>query len=219
MKTIFQLKDISYREILQIPSLEIQSGITGILGPSGSGKSTMLRLLNKMITPTRGQILYWGRDLAEEDSVLHRREVAMLTQQPGILPGTIRDNLEWGFRLRRNPLPETAACEKALERSRLFREMDQDALTLSGGEKQRLALARILLLQPQVILLDEPTSALDAALGEELMKLLARESGEAGQDLVLVTHNPELARRLCHNLVFLENGMLAGQERGGAAVD
>lgn len=219
MKTIFQLKDVSYREILQIPNLEIQKGITGILGGSGSGKSTLLRLLNKMISPTMGQIFYQGRDLAEEDSVLHRREVGMLSQQPGILPGTILDNLFWGFRLRREALPEKDSCIEAMEKVQLFKDLNQNAQSLSGGEKQRLALARILLLKPRVILLDEPTSALDEALGEELMEFLSGEGRKEGQSLILVSHNTSLARRYSHELVYLESGKLVGQEKGEAEND
>ena len=144
------------------------AGITAIAGPSGAGKSTLLRLGNRLEAPDAGVVRYRGEDLAARDVLAHRREVAMVFQQPVLFPGTVADNV-------RVAAPGAGEDEVAalLERAGLpaaFAGRDADAL--SGGEAQRACLARALATRPRVLLADEPTSALDPAATAALEALL-----------------------------------------------
>lgn len=182
-----------------------EGGITCLVGPSGSGKSTVLRLLNRLEDPGRGRILFRGQDLAVTDPAGLRRQVGLVFQSPVMLPGTVRHNLEAGVRLRGLGLPDPA---DRLEMVGLpGRLLDQDARELSGGEKQRVALARTLAVGPEVLLLDEITASLDneAAAGVER---LIRGLGLA---VVWVSHDPAQVRRVADRVFRLEKGLLAEQ--------
>ena len=137
--------------------------MTALLGPSGCGKTTLLRLLNKLVSPDSGRIFYKGVDIAEVPSVEHRRRVMMLSQNPVLFPGNIRDNLEVGFRLQKTEAPGEVRLREILSQVRLDKDLDGPCEQLSGGERQRLVLARVCLLDPEVYLLDEPSAALDEA--------------------------------------------------------
>jgi putative ABC transport system ATP-binding protein len=100
MDALFYLEGVRYQSILDITSLQINPGVTVLLGASGSGKTTFLKLLNKSISPTGGSILYTGSDLKKVPSVAHRRQVLMLSQQAAMFPGTIEDNLAIGFQFQ-----------------------------------------------------------------------------------------------------------------------
>ncbi|MEO6714122.1 MAG: phosphate ABC transporter ATP-binding protein, partial [Mycobacteriales bacterium] len=166
-------------------------GITVVVGPSGAGKSTLLRLLNRMEEPTSGAVAMRGNPLPEYDVLALRREVGLLFQTPTPFPGTVVDNL----RVARRDLSEAAAdallTRVGLPGSLLLR----DAMTLSGGEAQRVCLARALALEPAVLLLDEPTSALDpfaaAAVEDTVTRLVAD-----GMSAVWVCHDRQQARRV-----------------------
>lgn len=160
---MFKLSQVQYRDIIDIKKLQIPKGkITCIQGESGSGKSTMLKLLNKMLTCTAGDILYKDKNLKDYEAVDLRREVMMLPQVPAIFEGSILDNLKIGFQFADKSMPEEKEkYSEILRYMGLHKELDGEASILSGGEKQRLAMARLILLEPEVYLLDEPSSALD----------------------------------------------------------
>ena len=135
----------------------------GITGPSGSGKTTFLKLFNRMTIPETGEIHYHSDPVSGLDLLAYRRKIAMVFQEPVVFTGTVADNLIQPFKLNRwkqsvseNRLKSICSiCELPLSL------LSQDSQTLSGGEKQRLAIARALLLNPEVLLMDEPSSALD----------------------------------------------------------
>ena len=190
------------RTILSELNLSFLPGITAIVGPSGSGKSTLLRLLNRLDVPTSGSILLDGTDLAELDPQSLRRRVAMVFQRPLVFPGTVIDNLT----VAHPDLADTEAVA-ALNRVGLGEvRLDQDAESLSGGEAQRLALARVLLNDPEVLLADEVTSSLDreaaAAIDQLLLKLAAD-----GMTIVAVTHNAAQADAIATRIVTLVDGV------------
>jgi putative ABC transport system ATP-binding protein len=204
---MFNFLEVGYQSIVDIPRLVIMPGqVTALTGPSGGGKTTILRMLNKMISPTRGTIYFKERDLAEIDSVAHRRQVGMLSQQPVIFPGCIGDNLRRGFFLQERPIPAEDALGVALEKVSLAKGLKDDATLLSGGEKQRLALARLLLLQPEVYLLDEPSSALDAVTEDEIIAMLVRESRQDRATLIIVTHSLAVAAKYADTILQVESG-------------
>jgi putative ABC transport system ATP-binding protein len=180
-------------------SLELDgAGITVLQGASGSGKSTLLRLLNRLEAPDEGTVRYRGEDLAARDVLAHRREVGMVFQAPVVFPGTVADNLAVA-----RPEGDPAA---QLERAGLPAAfLQRDASTLSGGEAQRVCLARSLATRPRVLLMDEPTSALDPA-ATAVIERLVRGLADEGVPIVLVTHDGDQARRLGDRFVGLREG-------------
>lgn len=204
---MFTLKDVTYRDIVDIPHLDIPSGkVTCIVGRSGSGKTTTLRMLNRMISPDTGTILYKGTPISEIDPVRLRRQVVMLPQTPVMFDGTIRDNLLIGLEFsEREPVPDDA-LHRVLEIMDLRKELEDDAATLSGGEKQRVALGRILVMRPAAALLDEPSSALDEGTERAVIGRLADAARERGVTVVMVTHSRPLAEAVADHLVEIEAG-------------
>lgn len=204
---MFTLKDVTYRDIVDIPHLDIPSGkVTCIVGRSGSGKTTTLRMLNRMISPDTGTILYKGTPISEIDPVRLRRQVVMLPQTPVMFDGTIRDNLLIGLQFsEREPVPDDA-LRRVLEIMDLRKELEDDAATLSGGEKQRVALGRILVMRPDAALLDEPSSALDEGTERAVIGRLADAARERGVTVVMVTHSRPLAEAVADHLVEIEAG-------------
>ncbi|MEP7054265.1 MAG: ATP-binding cassette domain-containing protein [Actinomycetota bacterium] len=185
-------------------------GITVVVGPSGAGKSTLLRLLNRMEEPTSGVVSLRGRALPMYDVLALRREVGLLLQVPTPFPGTVLDNLRTAA-----PHLSEADASGLLERVMLSPSMlSRDSLSLSGGEAQRMCLARALTLSPDVLLLDEPTSALDpfatAAVAEVVVRLVAD-----GMSAVWVCHDQPLARRVGTHALVLYGGTVV--EQGPAA--
>jgi putative ABC transport system ATP-binding protein len=166
-------------------------GITVVLGPSGSGKSTLLRLMNRLEVPTSGTVRFRGADLDQLDPLRLRRQLGLVFQRPTPFPGSVRDNLKVAA-------PQALDSELAdeLERSGLPAEfLDRDTDGLSGGEAQRVCLARALAAAPDALLMDEPTSSLDPdsrAAVEDLAMGLAR----SGLPIVWVTHDLAQAERL-----------------------
>ncbi|HLU34140.1 MAG TPA: ATP-binding cassette domain-containing protein [Thermomicrobiales bacterium] len=204
---MFTLKDVTYRDIVDIPHLDIPSGkVTCIVGRSGSGKTTTLRMLNRMISPDTGTILYKGTPISEIDPVRLRRQVVMLPQTPVMFDGTIRDNLLIGLQFsEREPVPDDA-LRRVMEIMDLRKKLDDDAATLSGGEKQRVALGRILVMRPDAALLDEPSSALDEGTERAVIGRLADAARERGVTVVMVTHSRPLAEAVADHLVEIEAG-------------
>lgn len=210
---MFELTGVRYKNILAIEHLVIESGkATCIVGESGSGKTTLLKLLNNMLTCTEGKITYKGEDLKQLDPVRHRREVIMLPQTPVIFPGSIRDNLLIGLKFAGK---ETAADEKLikeLDRVGLKKELGEETEKLSGGEMQRLALARVILMEPSVLLLDEPTSALDEGSEGKITSYINDYLAGADKTLVMVTHSGQLARQMADTIVTVRCGEVTAIE-------
>ncbi|WP_409229141.1 ABC transporter ATP-binding protein [Gudongella sp. SC589] len=191
---MYQFKDVRYKDILSIDKLTIEEHlVTSIVGPSGSGKTTFIRLLNKLISPDSGEILHKGKPMSELNSVDLRRSVVMLPQQPAIYPGTVKDNLLMGLVLsEKDPVNDEALLE-VLEAVKLKKDLKDNAELLSGGEKQRLALGRVLLMEPEVLLLDEPSSALDDKTELMIIEEVVEYTRRNKKTLVMVTHSNRIA--------------------------
>jgi putative ABC transport system ATP-binding protein len=210
---MFTLKDVSYKRILSVDNLTLSGpGITSIVGESGSGKTTLLRLLNKMISPEHGSIHYQGKSLVEIPSVMLRRSVVMLSQMPAIFPGTIRDNLLTGLLFAEKPPVGDNALQDVLTMVSLQKDLNGLAETLSGGEKQRLALARVILIEPEVMLLDEPSAALDEDTELLIIDKLATFAREHKKTLIMVTHAKQIARRYSDWIIEIRSGNIISQE-------
>lgn len=195
------------RTILDIPELTIAAGeIFALVGPSGAGKSTFLRLLNFLETPTQGTVVFDGRPVLGKPPLALLRRVTLVFQRPLLLTGTVRDNVAYGLRLRGAVDEDRVAA--TLERVGLTAMAHQPAHKLSGGELQRAALARALVLNPSALLLDEPTANLDPYNITLIESLILEQNQQRGATLVLVTHNVFQARRLAQRVGLLLDGQL-----------
>ena len=199
---MYRFENVRFRDIINIDKLTISEHlVTSIVGPSGSGKTTFIRLLNKLISPDEGEIIYMGKPLMEWDSVELRRRVVMLPQQPAIYSGTVKDNLLKGLLYSvREPVSDDVLL-KMLESVKLNKDLEDNAELLSGGEKQRLALGRVLLLEPDVLLLDEPSSALDDKTELMIIEEVVEYTRRNNKTLVMVTHSNRIAEDFSDRII------------------
>ncbi|MGC1165310.1 MAG: ATP-binding cassette domain-containing protein [Solirubrobacterales bacterium] len=208
---LFELRDVGLtrggRPVLDGVGAAIPLGAAAIVGPSGSGKSTLLRLLNRLADPDRGEISYRDEPLASYDPLALRRQVALVPQLPALLEGTVESNLRYAARLAGKEL-DTRRCLCLAGLGPEF--AGRDVAKLSVGEQQRAMLGRALAQQPEVLLLDEPTSALDHAARDAVEAALTELRRELEISVVLVSHDPEQARRLSDWVVRLEAGRVVG---------
>jgi len=213
---MFDLRNVRYKNILYIERLYLPANkITCITGESGSGKTTLLKLLNNLISSDSGEILYKGRNIEDLDPVQLRREVVLLPQTPVTFPGTIKDNLLIGRQFSEKPPVKNDELAALLGKVRLSKNLSSSAAELSGGEKQRLALCRVLLMEPDVLLLDEPTSALDDDTAGLVMELAAGYAREKKKTIVMVTHSKGLARNYGETIVTVKSGRIVNVEEAG----
>jgi putative ABC transport system ATP-binding protein len=190
--------------ILSDVSTSVMPGaIFTILGPSGAGKSTLLRLINRLDDPTSGRILLDGQDTREMNVLALRRHAGMVFQSAAVFDGTVDANVQYGAKLagirvdsadllRRVGLPEDF--------------LTRAAGSLSGGEQQRLSIARTLATNSEIILMDEPTSSLDPASRSQIEELTLRMNRDEGLTIVFVTHDMEQARRVSTHTMLLVGG-------------
>lgn len=190
-------------------SLTIAQGRrTVIVGPNGAGKSLTLRLMHGLIAPSHGRVLWQGQPLDRAA----RRAQAMVFQRPVLLRRSVQANLRFALGVR--GLKDRNRVDEALQMARLDHLAARPARVLSGGEQQRLAIARAMLCEPKVLFLDEPTASLDPAATHAVEGLIERASG-SGATIVMVTHDAGQARRMADDLVVLTQGRIA--EAGPAA--
>ena len=207
---LYTLTDVQHtygtRTVLHIPSLTIDQGeIFTLVGPSGAGKSTLLRLLALLEPPTCGQVnlcLNGRRVEYGTASTADRRQLAMVFQRPALLSRSVRANVAYGLRVR-GKRDGRGQVDAVLERVSLAHLARARPRTLSGGEAQRVAVARALILEPRVLLLDEPTANLDPYNVRLIESLVREQHDQYGATIVLVTHNIFQARRLATRVAFV----------------
>ena len=189
-------------------SVQVQPGeVLAVVGPSGAGKSSFLRLLNRLDEPTAGTVRLNGQDYRALAPRELRRRVGMVMQVAYLFPGTVAANVAFGPRQRGERLsPEQIAA--LLERVGLFGYQERDVSNLSGGEAQRVSLARTLANAPEALLLDEPTSALDDVSARGIEELVLSIIRERRMTCVIVTHNTAQAHRIAERTMILEAGKL-----------
>ena len=197
------------KDILGPISVSIsEPGISLIMGPNGSGKTTLLRLMHGLERPRQGLIVWKKNDL---QTVAPTQ--AFVFQEPILLRRSVLENLKYPLSLKRVDKDEIDKRSKsACEKIGLATAIDQDAHMLSGGEKQKLAVARALIDRPQVLFLDEPTASLDGSAKLEIEKMLL-EAVSNGTKLYLATHDIGQAKRLGGEVVFLNRGKLVEQSQ------
>jgi putative ABC transport system ATP-binding protein len=192
--------------LLQDASFDLKRGeVLAVVGPSGAGKSTLLRMLNRLDEPTDGTVRLEGRDTREIAPRELRRRIGMVMQRAYLFPGTVAGNLAFGPAQRGDQLaPDEIAS--MLASVGLAGYENRDALTLSGGEAQRVAILRALANNPEVLLLDEPTSALDAAARGGVEAALESLIRDRHLSCVWVTHSQQQALAVAAHVLALEAG-------------
>jgi tungstate transport system ATP-binding protein len=192
------------RRIIQGVSMALRAGPrTMILGPNGAGKSVLLRLCHGLLTPTAGTITWYEPELPGAP-----RRQAMVFQRPVLLRRSVLGNVMYALKLSGASVRQSRArARDALRKVGLAAFADHAARVLSGGEQQRLALARVWALRPEILFLDEPTASLDPGATHEIERIIG-DLHAAGTKIVMVTHNLGQARRLGDEILFLHQGRL-----------
>jgi putative ABC transport system ATP-binding protein len=197
-------------------TLSIERGeVLAITGPSGAGKSSFLRLLNRLDEPTSGTVYLEGTDCRRIAPQELRRRIGMVTQIPYLFPGTVADNLRYGPRHRGDDLSQRAILS-LLDQVGLADRAESDAANLSGGEAQRVSLARAIANSPTVLLMDEPTSALDEDSKAEVEALILKVVRRNALTCVIVSHDSAQAARVAGRVMVVKSGRL---ERIGSAAE
>lgn len=209
-KKVAYLRENNY--MLKNISLKVEAGdFISIIGSSGSGKSTFLKLCCHLISPTEGKITYKDKDMLQYNPTDLRREIGYCAQTPYLFDNTVEDNFSFLY-LIRNEKINLARVQSLFSSFNLdFSFFKEDVKSLSGGEKQRIALIRTILFNPQILLLDEVSSALDVdntLLVEEVIKGL----NQKGITILWVTHNLEQSRKYANKLLTVENGEIQALE-------
>ena len=199
----------SGRRVVAVDDLRVHRGeVVAILGPNGAGKSTLFRLLLALENPDAGDVLLEGAGLRRGDDRARRRLVGVF-QRPHLFSGTVRSNLEFG--LRANDVPPgawSARIEQTVRELGIQHLKDAEVSRLSGGEARRVALARGLVLEPDVLLLDEPTASLDVTVRRRFREELGRVMRERAGSVVLITHDPSDAFDLADRVAVMEEGRI-----------
>ena len=220
MSIAYDLADLSFSygdtEVLTLDQLRIAGNkVSALVGPNGAGKSTLMHLLAFVESPTRGTIRFFG-DTIVDTPVATRRRVALVPQEPYLLNASVFQNVEIGLKLRGMPgTQRKARAEDTLVQLGLMRFRDRPAADLSGGEQQKLAIGRALVLEPEVLLLDEPFSHLDDRTNAELRALITRIGAGSAQTVLFTTHNLGLA----HELAAEVHALVAGRQQGGSLLN
>ena len=189
-------------------TFEVGTGeVVAIVGPSGSGKSSLLRLLNRLDEPTSGTVYLEQTDYREIAPRELRRKLGMVNQRPYLFPGTVEDNLQFGPRQRGESLSQESVAQ-LLTSVGLKGYAGRNIANLSGGEAQRVSLARTLANSPLVLLLDEPTSSLDETSKLEVESSIRKIVREQRLTCILVTHDTAQAARLAERALLFESGRI-----------
>ncbi|MGK7913990.1 MAG: ATP-binding cassette domain-containing protein [Prochloraceae cyanobacterium] len=181
-----------------------------IIGPSGAGKTSLLRLLNRLSTPTTGSIYLEKRSITEIPVLQFRTQVVLVPQEPKLLGMSVKEALAYPLVLqglsKKEIYQRIETCRSSL---RIPEEwLDRNELQLSLGQRQLVAIARGLVMQPQILLLDEPTSALDAASAAKLIEVLTLLATSTQTTIIMVNHQLELAQKFAHRVLYLQQGQL-----------
>ncbi len=213
LKTDSLSRVVDGRTIVQDISVSVARGeIVAITGPSGSGKSSFLRLLNRLDEPTSGRVFIGGVDSQTLAPRELRRKLGLVLQTPFLFPGTVADNLRFGPAQHGHPIDDPT-IERWLFDVGLKDYAGRNVGNLSGGEAQRVSIARTLVNEPEILLMDEPTSALDEESKEGVERLILERIRAQHLTCLIVTHDAAQATRLAGRLLLIEKGRLIEDRR------
>lgn len=195
------VRDYGTKRVLDLEEVTIEKGTrTAIIGPNGAGKSTLLNIVSRIDSASEGEVVYESED---------PRLVTQVFQQPYMLRTSVEKNIQYPLRLRNWPEERMKQrSDELMKELGLLDLRNQKAWKLSGGETQKVALARALSFEPSLLLLDEPTANIDPATTAEIEEMLLKINREEGTTILFVTHNLAQARRVCNRLLFLDKGKL-----------
>ena len=181
-----------------------------IIGPSGAGKTSLLRLLNRLGEPTEGKITFHQQPIQATPILQLRSQVVLVPQEPKLLGMSVQETLTYPLRLQKLPTPEIKQrLSTWIERLNIAEQwLTRNELQLSLGQRQLVAIARGMMMQPQILLLDEPTSALDSGRSNNLLTILNQLTQEEQLAIILITHDLKLAQKFATQVIYLENGHL-----------
>jgi tungstate transport system ATP-binding protein len=214
MSEIISIRDLliqrNRRDVLTINSLKIQRGETlAIVGPNGAGKSTLLLALARLIKPTHGQMTFNGNPISQMDDLEYRRKISFVFQDPLLMDMTVENDIALGLKFRGTDKEESRTrvnrWSKAMGVETL---LGRQASQLSGGEAQRVSLARAFVLDPELLLMDEPFSAVDPPTRVQLLKDLSKLLSQNHRTTLFVTHNLTEAVQVGDRIAVIINGEL-----------
>lgn len=183
------------------------TGVYAIMGPNGCGKSTFLRICALIETPDRGEVGYFQNNEKVKKDMSLKRRISLVLPGIGVFHTTVFKNVAYGLKLRRIQKDEIRIkVDTALESVGLSHKRQQNALTLSSGEKQRLGLARVLAIEPEVILLDEPTASIDVRNTDIVENIIAKMRNDRRSIIVMATHDQAQAERLTDRVLMITDG-------------
>ncbi len=214
MSTLVEIRDLLVRRggrnALEVPSLEIEQGeVLALVGPNGAGKSTLLLTLARLIEPERGEIRFAGRQLQEWDALEYRRRLSFVFQDPLLLDFSVAENVALGLSFRGVQKEHAEAMTRRwLELLGIEALAKRRAGQLSGGEAQRVSLARAMVLYPELLLMDEPFAALDAPTRANLLDDVSPLLEQDHRTTVIVTHDLQEAARLADRVGVIVGGRL-----------
>lgn len=213
---LLEFQDVSFdnegKTVLKNISVSIETGdFISIVGPSGSGKSTFLKLCSHLISPTDGSITYRGKNITDYNPTELRKSIAYCFQTPYLFGDTVTENIKFPFSIR-NIKPDHKRVDELFSLFHMPTDfLNKDVKTLSGGEKQRIALIRSLLFKPEILLLDEVTSALDVD-NTKIVENVITSLNKEGITVLWVTHNLEQSRKFANKLLTIEAGGIKSLE-------
>ena len=221
--SLLQAKNLTYKAgdkiILSDIDFAIESGErVAFFGPSGAGKSTLIRLLNRLDEPTSGTVLLEGQDYRQVPPRTLRRRLGLVMQRPYLFPGNVAENIRYGPAARGEDMSDDE-IEKLLAGVDLDGYASRDVNKLSGGEAQRVSLARTLANKPEVLLLDEPTSSLDHAAQREVEETILSVLESQQVTCILVSHDQRQVKRLADRVLVLKGGELVRDGPVGEVLD
>jgi tungstate transport system ATP-binding protein len=214
MSDLLAIRDLLVRReeqpVLEIDRLSVQEGeVLAVIGPNGAGKSTLLLTLSRLIRPAHGEIIFGDQPLEGQNDLEYRRRIGLVLQEPLLLNTSVFENVAAGLRFRHLPKEEiTRRVKTWLARLGISHLRDRPAARLSGGEAQRVSLARAFTIAPSLLLLDEPFSALDSPTRSRLLEDLQSLLKETGQTTIFVTHDLDEALLLGDQVAVLLAGRL-----------
>ena len=212
MVDILNIENVTFKDkdnvIIDDICLRVNKGdCISIVGGSGGGKSTFLRLLADLISPSKGEIKYIGKNYMSYDPIDLRRKISYCTQLPYLFGHTVKENLEFPFKIRHKEIDK----KRIIELLNIFNldesYLSKDINLLSGGEKQRISLIRSLIFIPDILLLDEVTSALDND-NTVIVENYIKELNNSGVTILWITHNNEQSKRIFNKRVAMKNGKI-----------